>query len=156
MKNKQKKIIFTVISIFFILFLYANVTYDKGYNIIIENRTEQCIERISLIPNPRSDNIEKMDITTIAPGEKIKIGREFYQHGESFIAEIDTPKEQKKEIPLAYIYSPKAVNIVFIIVEGAENGKITDLTIKSFENFPSIFGWLKSFYDYNIVEYREI
>ncbi len=154
-KNK-KKIIFSIIGFFLLLFLYTNLKYDKGYNIIIENKTEQFIEKISLLPNPRNENVEKMDITAIAPGEKVKIKRTFYQPGESLIAQIDTSKEQNKEIPLTYIYSPKVVNIVFIIVEGVENGKITDLTVKSFENFPSVFWWLKVLYDYNIVEYRGI
>ena len=155
-KRNKIKIIFIVIGIFFILFLYANLKYSKGYNIIIENKTEQWINRISLIPKPRSNSKEKMDITTIAPNEKIKIIRNFCEHGESFIAEIDTPIEQNKVIPLSYIYSPNAVNIVYIIIDGAENGKITDLTIKSFDNSPSLLGWLRLFYDYNIVKYEKI
>lgn len=156
MGMKRKKIILIVIGIFVVLFVYANLKYTAGYHITIENKTEQCIDRVSLIPNPRSNSTEKMDITTIAPKEKIKITRKFYEHGESFVAEIDTPTEQNKEIPLTYIYSPNAVNIVSIIIEGAENGKITDLTIKSFDNRPSIFAWLRSFYDYSTVEYKGI
>lgn len=150
------KIVFVLCSTIFILFIYANLKYESGYNIIIENKTGQCIDRISLIPRQRIDRDGQLDITQIAPNETIKISRKFYRPGESFIAEIDTPSEKNKEIPLAYIYSPEAINIVYIIIEDVTENKISKMTVKSFDNSPGLLGWLRSYYDYNITEYSDM
>ena len=148
------KIVFVLCSTIFILFIYANLKYESGYNIIIENKAEQCIDKISFIPRPRMDRNGQLDITQIAPNETIKISREFYHPGESFIAEIDTPSEKNKEIPLGN--SSESVNIVYIIIESITKGKINNMTVKSLDNSPGLLGWLRTYYDYSVIEYKDM
>lgn len=126
---------------------YSNLQYSQRYNMIIENHSEGIIDKISFVPG--SESTENLNITHIAPNERIKISRDFEHAEDNFLAIIDTPYETEKVIPLAYIYSPESINIVKLIINDTKDGKITNLTVLSFDNGPSIIpGWIRSFYDY--------
>ncbi len=134
------------------LYCFSHVQYSQRYNIIIENRSDAIVNAISF--QPGGNSTEKMEVTHIAAQERIKISRDFEKAGENFIALIDTPKETGKVIPLAYIYSPNSVNIVKIIIQDTKGGKITKLTVYSYNNgFSVIPGWIRSLYDYEEVNY---
>lgn len=135
------------------LYCYSNLQYSQRYNIIIENHSEGIIDKITFVPGRGST--ENLNITHVAPNEHIKISRDFENAGDNFLAIIDTLDETEKVIPLAYIYSPESINIVKLIINDTKDGKITNLTVLSFDNGPSIIpGWIRSFYDYAEIKYE--
>lgn len=154
---KQRKIkrwilLLLLAFVLLVMYCYSQVNFSQRYTIIMENHTESTIERISF--STRADEVSSMEVTEIAPGESIKITRDFDVVSDKFIAKIDTPWEQDKVIPLAYIYSPNSKNIVKLIIEEAEGNQISKLTLKSFDNFPTVIPWwFRAFYDYTIVDY---
>lgn len=136
-------------------YCYSNSRYSQRYNIIIDNRSDGFIDKISF--KPGRDSTEILDVTHVAPHEQIEISRQFYRAGENFFAIIDTPSESGKIIPLAYIYSENSVNISKIIIDDTKDNKITKLTVLSFNNFANIIPWwIRSFYDYEEVNYDDL
>lgn len=134
---------------------YSNSRYSQRYNIIIDNRSDGFIDKISFVPGREST--ENLNLTHVAPNERIKISRDFDNAGKDFLAIIDTPYETEKVIPLAYIYSSESINIVKLIINDAKDGKITKLTVRSFDNgFNIIPGWIRAFYDYEEVNYDDL
>lgn len=157
MKSKKSRLKICIFLSIIIMcsYSYSNLRYSQRYNIIIDNRSDGFINKISF--KPGRDSIENLDVTHVAPHEQIEISRQFNKAGENFFAIIDTPYEKDKVIPLAYIYSENSINIAKLIIEDTKDNKITKLTVLSFDNFPKIIPWwIRSFYDYEQVDYDNL
>lgn len=154
MSKKKKLVLLILFCTLLAIRSYSYLRYSGRYNIIVINNSNSSVDYIYF--STRNDEVKGIELTDIAPHETINISRQFNKVSEKFVVIIDTPQENKKVIPLAYIYSPNSKNIIKIVINKVEDNKISQLSIKSFDNFFKITPWwIRALYDYETIIYND-
>ena len=153
-KYKTKLIIVYIFLIFVsVIYIYSDLKYQHGYNIIITNSSENEIDNLEIFFG--LDN-NKIKINSLKSEEEFVLKGKLNGTGENLYAQIPTLKSENEVIPLAYIYSETYVNVVKInITDVSEDKKVRHMEIKSFNNYPSVVPpWqIGVLYDYATVTY---
>lgn len=147
-------IVVFILLILSVLYTYANIKYQNGYNIIITNSSENDINDIKIFFG-RSEN-KVVSINCLKAGEKLVLKSSFKGTGENLYVVMPTVENNEEIMPLAYIYLENYINLVKInITDVSKENKAEHVVIESFNNYPSLIPpwWIRILYDYSVVTY---
>ena len=96
------RLVIVVLLTLSVMYTYANIKYQNGYNIIITNSSENSINDITIFFGLSESKV--VSINCLKAGEKLVLKGSFKGTGENLYAVMPTVENAEEIMPLAYIY----------------------------------------------------